>query len=101
VGAVLAYVPATWLLVGVAAALFGATPRTYSLAWGMMVACFVIGFLGEVLKLPRWIIDLSPFQHTPHLPAAPIAVTPLLTMLVIAAALTTTGFIAFRRREIG
>jgi ABC-2 type transport system permease protein len=66
----------------------------------VLVACFVIGFLGEVLKLPHWIIELSPFQHTPHLPAAGLTLTPLITMLAIAAALTTTGLIAFRRRDI-
>jgi ABC-2 type transport system permease protein len=101
VSAALAYLPATWILVGVAATVFGAAPRAYSLAWVALAACFVIGFLGEVLKLPHWIIDLSPFQHTPHLPAAPLTVTPLLTMLALAAALTTISVIAFRRRDIG
>ncbi len=101
VGAALTYLPAIWLLVGLAAALYGLAPRTLSIAWVVLVACFVIGFLGEVLKLPHWIIELSPFQHTPHLPAAGLTLTPLITMLAIATALTTTGLIAFRRRDIG
>jgi ABC-2 type transport system permease protein len=70
-------------------------------AWVLLVACFVIGFLGTVLKLPHWIIELSPFERTPHLPAASLTVTPLLVMLAIAAALTASGVMAFRRRDVG
>jgi ABC-2 type transport system permease protein len=100
VGAALAYLPAIWLVAAVASALYGVAPRTYSVAWVVVIACFVIGFLGEVLKLPHWIIELSPFQHTPRLPAAAITIAPLVTMLAIAATLTATGVIAFRRRDI-
>lgn len=101
VGAALAYVPATWVLVGVAAAFFGVAPRALTVAWVLLVACFVIGFLGTVLKLPDWIIELSPFERTPHLPAASLTVTPLLVMLAVAAALTASGAVAFRRRDLG
>ena len=65
VGAALAYLPAVVLLVGVAAALYGLAPRAVSAVWVVVTSCFVIGFLGQVLKLPRWLVDLSPFQHTP------------------------------------
>jgi ABC-2 type transport system permease protein len=101
VGAAIAYLPAIWLVAAVASALYGVAPRTYSVAWVVVIGCFVIGFLGEVLKLPHWIIELSPFQHTPRLPAAAITIAPLVTMLAIAATLTATGVIAFRRRDIG
>jgi ABC-2 type transport system permease protein len=101
VGAALTYLPAIWLLVGVATALYGLVPRAYPAAWVALVACFVIGFLGQVLKLPHWVIELSPFQHTPHVPAAPLAIAPLATMLAITVALGAVGIIGFRRRDVG
>ncbi len=101
VGAALTYLPAIWLLAGVATALYGLAPRAVSAAWTILAVCFVIGFLGEVLKLPRWIIDLSPFQHTPHLPAAHLTLTPLLTLLAGAAVVVAIGIGGFRRRDVG
>jgi ABC-2 type transport system permease protein len=101
VGAALVYLPAIWLLVGVATALHGLAPRAISAAWAILAVCFVIGFLGEVLKLPHWVVELSPFQHTPQLPAASLRLTPLVTLTVCAVALTATGIAAFRRRDIG
>jgi polyether ionophore transport system permease protein len=100
VGAAVVYLPAIWLLAGIAAVLYGLAPRILSAAWAILAICFVIGFLGEVLKLPRWIIELSPFQHTPQLPAASLTLAPL-TILAIAAALNATGIAAFRRRDLG
>ncbi len=100
-GAALAYLPAVWLLVGIATALFGLVPRAVAVTWVIVAGCFVIGFLGEVLRLNRWIMNLSPFQHTPRLPAADFTPTPLLVQLAVAAALTAIGIAAFRRRDIG
>jgi ABC-2 type transport system permease protein len=101
IGAALAYLPATWLLVAVAGALFGLAPRAVTATWALVGGYFVIGFLGEVLRLPRWVMNLSPFEHTPELPAKPFTLTPLAVMLAIGVALTALGFFAFRRRDIG
>lgn len=101
VGASLAYLPAVVLLVGVAAALYGLAPRAGSAVWVVVTSCFVIGFLGQVLKLPRWLVDLSPFQHTPALPAASLTLTPLVTLSGLAAALVAVGLVSFGRRDIG
>ncbi|HLF40147.1 MAG TPA: ABC transporter permease [Acidimicrobiia bacterium] len=101
VGAALAYVPALWLLAGLAAALAGAAPRAIPAAWVALVACFVIGMLGELLGLPGWVIDLSPFEHVPLLPAVDLAVVPLLVLAAVAAALTGAGLAGLGRRDIG
>ena len=100
-GAALAHVPAIWLLAGVATALYGLAPRALSAAWAVLAVCFVIGFFGDLLKPPHWVIELSPFQHTPQLPAARFALTPVVMLLAIAAALVATGCTAFRRRDVG
>ncbi|QOV33500.1 ABC transporter permease [Streptomyces ferrugineus] len=101
VGAALVYAPALWLLAGLAITLFGLAPRGMVATWAALTACFVIGLLGEVLDLPGWFTDASPFEHIPHLPAAdPSAAAPALLAL-LAAALTALGLAGLRRRDIG
>jgi len=100
-GAALVHLPAMWVLTGAAAALFGLLPRAMSAAWLLLAGCFVVGFLGTVLRLPRWVGDLSPFQHTPQLPAAELGWAPLAVLAAVALALTVVGVASFRRRDLG
>ncbi|GLW50361.1 ABC transporter permease [Streptomyces sp. NBRC 14336] len=100
-GAALAYAPALWLLAGLATALFGLLPRATAAAWAVLAACAVIGLLGEVLGLPSWVRDLSPFEHVPHLPAGDPTVAAPLLLALVAALLTAAGVAGFRRREVG
>ena len=97
----LVYLPAVWLLVGLAVALFGLLPRAMGAAWAAMAAFFVVGFFGELLKMPAWVNDLSPFQQTPHLPAAPLTVLPLVVIVLLGVALLSIGILAFGRRDLG
>jgi ABC-2 type transport system permease protein len=101
VGAMLVYLPAVWLLVGLAVALFGLLPQAMGAAWAAMAAFFVVGFFGELLKVPAWVNDLSPFQQTPHLPAAPLTVLPLVVIVLLGVALLSIGILAFGRRDLG
>jgi ABC-2 type transport system permease protein len=101
VGVALAYTPAVWVLVGLATALFGLAPRSVLAAWALLAVCFVAGVLDELLDLPTWLEDISPFQHTPSLPAADLTVVPLAVLAAVAAALTTAGLVGFRRRDVG
>jgi ABC-2 type transport system permease protein len=99
-GAALAYVPAVWLLVGLALALFGLVPRWTAGAWVALTVCLVIAMFGPLLDLPSWVLDLSPFEHTPGVPAEAVRVLPLAVLVAVAAALTAIGFAAFRTRDL-
>jgi polyether ionophore transport system permease protein len=101
VGASLAYIPALWLLVGLAIVLDGLAPGGALAAWGGLAVCFVIGLLGGVLDIPGWLSDASPFQHTPQLPAHGLAVLPLILLTGIAVALMAAGVTAFGSRDVG
>jgi ABC-2 type transport system permease protein len=100
-GASLVHLPAIWLFAGFAMALFGVVPRALPAAWVLFVASFVVGFLGTVLRIPSWVRDLSPFEHSPQLPAAELTALPLVVLAAIAVALTVTGVTGFRHRDIG
>ncbi len=99
--AAVAYVPATWVLVGVASALFGAAPRFVAAAWALLAGALVIAMFGTLLDLPGWVVDLSPFQHTPQVPATGARVLPLMILLVVSGGLMLAGMITFRRRDVG
>lgn len=101
VGASLAYVPAMWLLAGVALLLFGAVPRAVGAAWAVLAGCFVVGLLGEVFGFPAWVQGLSPFDHIPDLPADDLSVLPVVVVAAVAVALAAGGVVAFGRRDVG
>jgi ABC-2 type transport system permease protein len=100
-GAALIQVPAVWVVVGVATALYGLLPRMTSVSWGVLVGCLVFGQLGEILQFPQWLLNLSPFTHVPNLPVAKFSIVPLIGLTVIAAGLVAVGLVGFRRRDIG
>ena len=100
VGSSVALAPAVWVLIGLAVALFGLLPRVTAAAWGALAACYLAAFLGPLLGLPDWVMDISPFTHVPLLPAAGFDVVPLLVLTAVASALCAVGLVGFRRRNV-
>jgi ABC-2 type transport system permease protein len=100
VGSSIALAPAVWVLIGLGVALFGVVPRASAAVWGALAACYLAAFLGPLLGLPDWVMDVSPFTHVPLLPAASFDVVPLLALTAVAGALTAVGLAGFRRRDV-
>jgi ABC-2 type transport system permease protein len=100
VAAALAYAPALWVTVGVAVVLFGWFPRASAAAWIVPVYAFVVGYLGQLLRFPGWMSDVSPFGHVPQLPAAQMSWTPMAVLTLVAAGLVWVGLEGFRRRDL-
>lgn len=99
-GAALAHVPALWLVVGLATALFGLLPRAVALVWAVLAYGVTVGMFGGLLQFPGWTYELSPFGHTPQLPAENMAIAPLLVLTLIAAALVAAGLAGLHRRDV-
>jgi ABC-2 type transport system permease protein len=93
--------PAVWVLTGVTVLVFGFAPGLIMAGWGALVLFLLLGQLGPIFGLPQWLMDVSPFTHTPKLPGGELTATPLVALTLIAAALIATGLAAFRRRDIG
>jgi ABC-2 type transport system permease protein len=89
------------VLIGLALALFGWFPRAAVAVWGLLALCFLVGFLGEVLHLPSWVFDLSPFEHTPLVPAESLRLAPLAVLTATALLLGAVGLWGLRRRDVG
>ena len=97
---ILGYVAPVLVLVSVAHMLFGLVPRAATLAWLPLVLAAVVMLFGEVLRLPQWVQDLSPFEHLALVPAQDFRWAPFLAVLLAAACLGVAGQVAFRRRDI-
>ncbi|GAA2661025.1 ABC transporter permease [Paractinoplanes durhamensis] len=99
-GAALAQLPAIWVLVGAVVALYGLVPRQVVLGWVVLLAFFLLGEMGPVLKLNQWVMDISPYAHSPKLPGPTLDYGPIFALVAVAAVLTAVGLVSFRRRDI-
>lgn len=100
VGASLATMPAVLVLIGLATALYGLVPRWALAAWGALAVVVIVGLLGELLRLPQWSRQVSPFEHLPALPAESFSLGPTAALLALAAALAAAGLWGLRRRDL-
>ncbi|TJZ42264.1 ABC transporter permease [Streptomyces piniterrae] len=100
-GAAVAQIPAVWVLTSLTVLLFGVLPKAAAAAWAVVGACLAIGWIGPALKLPDWVLDLSPYGHLPKLPGSDVTAAPFLWLLALSALLLVAGLAGFRRRDIG
>lgn len=91
----LAYVPAMAVLAGVAA--FAVAVRRSWIGWLAVTFVVVSLYLGALLRLPHWLIGLSPVGRT----TAPVnyPVVTLTVMVAVAAALTLVSGWIYRSRD--
>ena len=97
----LAYLPGVLVVASVAVLLTGWRPEITGAAWGVVAVVFVIGYLGGLLELPDWLVNLSPLTHVPAVPAQELTVLPLVVLTLCALAAVVVGLVGFRRRDIG
>ena len=96
----LVMVPAMLVFGAMAFALYALSPRWSPLVWALFTWALVAGMLASVLDLPDWTLDLSPFQHVPALPAAPMSWLPIVVLLLVTGALVWVGMWALDRRDM-
>jgi len=100
-GAMFVHMPAILALAGFAVLAFGLLPRAaVGVAWAGFGFCLLIGQFGTTLKLPQWVLDISPFTHTPSVPAETVTIAPIATLLAVAITLSVAGLVLFRRRDL-
>jgi len=94
-------IPAAWLFLGLGILVFGLAPRlTGPLAFGVVIAAYLLDFVGPLLELPDVVLDASPFRHLAEVPVAGLDVTAALIMLLIGTLAAVLGIALFRRRDL-
>jgi len=96
----LAYLPAVLTLAGVGMALTGWWPRVAVATWAGLGFCFVVGWLGTVLRFPDWLTQISPYTHVPLVPAMDVSWAPMAWLSVFTVASVTVGLANLGNRDI-
>src|SRR5699024_11109 len=98
--AAIVYLPAIWLMIGIAVLLIGFFPRGSSLIWLYLIYAFIVTYLGDLLDFPDWLKNLTPYGYVPALPVEELELMPLFILTVIAFAISFIGMIGYRKRDI-
>lgn len=100
-GAAAVQLPAVAVLAGLTLLMIGLAPRLATgLAWGAFTVFLLLGELGPLFELPQWVMNVSPFAHTPRLPGADVGWGSLLGLSLVAVGLIGAGLVTLRRRDL-
>ena len=93
--------PVAILFLGIAALAYALVPRASSgIAYGLVIVTFLWQLFGSLLGAPRWLVELTPFEHVGLVPAQafrPVSALVMVALGVVAAAAATA---AFERRDL-
>lgn len=93
-------VPAAWIMVGLAAVVFGWAPRGFGAVWALFAAFIALGEFGELWGVPEWVLSASPFTHSPTVPGGDVSATGVGLLIVTAAVLIGVGLFGWRHRDL-
>jgi len=98
-GQALVELPALLVFPGIAALAVAVLPRVaVAIAWAAFAAGVVLGLFGQLLKLPKGLIRVSPFDHIPSVPFHDWG--PTVVLLVIDVVLAVAAVVLIRRRDL-
>jgi ABC-2 type transport system permease protein len=93
--------PAALLFLGLGILVFGLAPRlTAPLTFGLVIAAYLLDFVGPLLELPDTLLDASPFRHLAEVPVTGPDAAAAAVMVLIGALAAALGIAAFRRRDL-
>ncbi|MGO8873356.1 MAG: ABC transporter permease [Acidimicrobiales bacterium] len=93
--------PASLLFLGIAALAYAMVPRASSaISYCLVSAAFLWYLVGSLLSLPKWVIDLTPFQHIGLVPAQAFRPAAAGIMVAIGLVATVAALGVFRRRDL-
>ena len=94
------YLPAIWIMTGIAVFLIGLFPQLTGFTWLYLGYSFFVVYLGGLLQFPEWMEKLSPFGYTPQIPVEEMNLIKVLALTFMAAVFIVVGFIGYKKRDI-
>jgi ABC-2 type transport system permease protein len=95
-----AHAPAVWLVLAVAALLYGAVPRALPAVWVLLGYGILVGFFAPILDISETAVSVSPFEHIGEYPLENIAVGAVLALIAVAGVVLAAALGTFRRRDL-
>jgi ABC-2 type transport system permease protein len=93
--------PVGLLFLGAAALAYAVAPRASAgIAYGLVALAFLWDLVGSLLGAPRWLIELTPFDHVGLVPAEPFRAGAAAAMLAIGALASAAAIAFFARRDL-
>lgn len=100
-GAIMVQLPAVLVLSSVSVLLFAVLPRFFVLlSWLVLGGSLLLFQLGALLQLPQWVLNISPFTHSPTAPAHDISTTPLLILTAVFICIYVMSLKLFTKRDL-
>lgn len=99
--AALAQLPVSLVFLGLTLVVFAYLPRwTIPLGWTVVGVAAILGTFGPLLGAPDWMLDLSPFTHSPVPTGDDVDWTGGLWMIAIGLGAAALAVVSMRRREL-
>ncbi len=93
--------PVALLFGGLAVLAYAVVPRAAAgLSYGIVAVAFLWYLIGQVLGVPHWLVEATPFAHVGLVPAQPFRPGAAVVMIGIGAAATLIAVAAFERRDL-
>ena len=93
--------PVTLLFVGIAALAYALVPRASgAVAYALVTVAFLWDLIGSLLGAPRWLVELTPFEHVGLVPAQPFRGGAAAIMIGIGLLAAVAALAVFRRRDL-
>ena len=99
-GGALVYLPAVWVMTGIAAALVGLLPRLAMAGWGVWTVFILLDVFGMLGQVDERLLNVIPFVHVPWVVLGQMSTAPLVGLAAVAAVLTALGVVGLRRRDL-
>lgn len=94
------YVPALWVMIGIALMFIGFLPSFTSVVWVYLGYSFFAVYLGRMIQLPEWTASLAPYGHIPQLPIDEMNWINVTILTSITLLMAIAGFIGYGQRDI-
>jgi len=93
--------PVSLLFLGVGALAYAIVPRaSVGIAYGLVTVAFLWDLIGSLLAVPRWLVELTPFQHVGLVPTEPFRGGDAAIMVAIGLLAALAALAVFRRRDL-